>query len=317
MRRIGLIVLMVVALGVLASAGPWTEVASLNVARVKARACVVDGKIYVIGGTDPDKNPAPVEVFDPRAGVWEILGPSPENVSMPCVAAVGGTIYVLAGRTLDKVRLLTGYMWTPGSGELAWTPVPGHMSMAHGDGACAVIGTKIYLISGEDDTLTNEGEDYVKVVDVLDTTTLTWSTAAPITPHQREDFDAVAVGNKIVCLGGQGGPAQSPLAWLDIYDAATDTWTFYEDGAPFPWEHPRLAAVGGTVYALTGKGEGGFTNMRLDLETMTWQRLTPPPVPVFECAVVALDGKIYVIGGKDLDGNVLNKVWVYDPQAEE
>jgi N-acetylneuraminic acid mutarotase len=71
------------------------------------------------------------------------------------------------------------------------------------------------------------------------------------------------------------------------------------------------------VYALTGKGEGGFTNMYLDLETMEWQRLTPPPVPVFECAVVALDEKIYVIGGKDLDGNVLNRVWVYDSQAEE
>jgi hypothetical protein len=64
-----------IVLGLVAlAAEPWTQGPSLNVARYKCRALVLDGKIYVIGGRDP-KNTAPIEVFDPALGKWEIVGP--------------------------------------------------------------------------------------------------------------------------------------------------------------------------------------------------------------------------------------------------
>ncbi|MGC9018766.1 MAG: Kelch repeat-containing protein [Candidatus Bipolaricaulaceae bacterium] len=318
MRRISVLlslVSVVLSLAVLA-AEPWTQGPSLNVARYKCRALVFDGKIYVIGGRDP-KNVAPIEVFDPLSGKWEVVGPSPANAyEMPCVAAVGGKIYSLGGRTADKVRTKVGYVWDPTSGKVEWVQLPGAATQGHGDAAYAVIGTKIYLITGEDDFFSNDGWDYGKAVDVFDTSTYTWSLAAPI-PFGREDFDAVAVGNKIFVFGGQGGAESSAVTWLDIYDAETDSWTHIEEGLPIPWEQPRVAAIGKDIYVVTGKGDAAFFAYKFDTETLTWTEITPPPVPIFECAMVALDGKIYVIGGQDFNGNTLATVWVYDPNLDK
>lgn len=302
--------------GLLAWAAPWTEVAPLNVARSKHRAVVLDGKIYVVGGTDKDGKCAPVEVYDPTTNTWTVLGPSPVNCEMPCLAAVGGKIYSFAGRTLARVRTLAGYVWDPSSGVVSWLPVPAGMTWAHGDAACVVIGTKIYLLSGEDDSLTNIGFDYVEAVDVFDVATGKWSTAAPLTKRGREDFDATAVGTKIVMVGGQGGPDQAALRWLSVYDAETNTWQHWDEGVPIPWEHPRTVTVGEYVYVMTGRGEGAFVNYRLDLATMSWSEHTPPPEPILQGAAVVLGGKIYLIGGVHLDGTLLARVFVYDPGAD-
>ncbi len=319
MKRImySLIAVMLLATG-LAWAEPWTEVAPLNVARYKHRAVVLDGKIYVIGGQAPDKMCAPVEVYDPDTNTWTVVGPGPVNCEGPHLAAMGGTLFVLAGRDLAaKARTLDGYMGTPTSEGIIWEKVPGQPTMAHGDAASGVIGNKIYLISGEDDTLTNLGDDYVQAVDVFDMATLTWSIAASIAPYGREDFDAAVVGTKIITIAGQGGPENTSLRWLNVYDAETDTWEHWEEGVPFGWEHPRAVGIGPYVYVMSGKDEGGFFNFRFDPATMTWTELTPPPEPVQQCALVALDGRIYMIGGVHFDGTILTRVFVYDPQKED
>lgn len=315
--KLGLVV--GVVFGVLtAYATPWSEVAPLNVPRVGARACVVANRIFVVGGEDPEGELAPVEMYDPFTNTWTVLGPSPAIAAGGhIVAAVGDTIFVFAGETPEGERFRGGFFWQVGPGIPDWKVVPGSPSMAHADGAGAVVGTKIYLLTGEDDVLENEGEDYVREVDVFDASTMTWSYAAFIAPYQREDCDAVALEQLIIVLGGQGGPANAAVAWLNIYNARTDTWTHYEEGAPIPWEHPRLAAVGEALYALTGRGEGAFINVRLDLSTMQWTDLTPCPVPVFEPAVVTYADKIFVIGGETLDGTVIGTVWVYDPELDK
>lgn len=318
MRRVAWGVMAVVFLmAVVVWAAPWTEVAPLNVARSKHRAVVLDGKIYVIGGIGPDKKCAPVEVYDPTTNTWTVVGPSPENCETPCLGVFDKTIFVLTGRIpATKTRTLEGYMGTVTAEGISWQKVPGQMTMAHADGASVVIGSRIYMISGEDDTLTNLDDDYVKITDVFDMATLTWTTAAPITPHQREDFDAAAVGSRIVVVGGQGGPENTALAWLTLYDAEANTWQHFDDGLPFPWEHPRAVTWGEHIYLFSGKGEGSFVNLRLDPVTLELTDFTPAPEPIEQCAVVELGGKIYMIGGVHLDGTLLNRVFVYDPRED-
>lgn len=316
-RALLLAILTGVVLGVASSAAePWVEGPALNVARYKCRALVLEGKIYVIGGRDPDKNTAPVEMFDPAVGKWEIVGPSPRNAyEMPCVAGFEGKLYALGGRTSEKVRTKLGYCLDLAVEEASWEKLPGEATFGHGDAGYGVIGSKIYLVSGEDDSLSNEAWDYVKAVDVFDMKDFTWSFATPI-QFGREDFDAIAVGNKIFVFGGQGGAEGTPVTWLDIYDAETDSWEHFEEGLPIPWEQPRVAAIDDQIYLMTGKGDAAFFAYRIDTSTMTWAEITPPPVPIFECALVALDGKVYVIGGQDFEGHVLNTVWIYDPSLD-
>ncbi|MGI8601366.1 MAG: Kelch repeat-containing protein [Verrucomicrobiales bacterium] len=48
----------------------------------------------------------------------------------------------------------------------------------------------------------------------------------------------------------------------------------------------------------------------------TWQTLAPMPSKRQELATAVLDGKIYVIGGYDIDGNSTATVEVYDPDTD-
>jgi len=205
-RALLLAILTGVVLGVASlAAEPWVEGPALNVARYKCRALVLDGKIYVIGGRDPDKNVAPVEVFDPavqwvsgrssaphpktrmRCPAWRASRGSSTHWEMPCVASFEGKLYALGGRTSEKVRTKVGYVLDLAGEGSKWTQLPGTATFGHGDAGYGVIGTKVYLVSGEDDSLPNEGWDYVKAVDVFDMSTHNWSSAAPI-PFGREDF---------------------------------------------------------------------------------------------------------------------------------
>ncbi len=117
-------------------------------------------------------------------------------------------------------------------------------------------------------------------------------------PEARHENALVAVGNKILLIGGRG---EKPI---DIYDASTQTWS---QGAQPPFEVHHLQAVelDGLVYAL-----GGFTG--------SWPHETPlshvliyditenfwaigPEIPKHRrrgaAGVVAHNSKIYLING--------------------
>jgi Kelch motif len=95
---------------------------------------------------------------------------------------------------------------------------------------------------------------------------------------------------------------------------------------PFPRFGMCSARVENTIYLIGGAQSlqgrnlenvrGTSTVQAFNFETMTWDtNIAPLETPrVFACAV-ALDDSIYVMGGVDSLGNVLNTVEVYDPSA--
>lgn len=62
----------------------WTELKPMNIARLNARAMILDGLIYVIGGycyTDDDYSNI-IEIYDPDSDEWhQLLQPR-----SPCIA---------------------------------------------------------------------------------------------------------------------------------------------------------------------------------------------------------------------------------------
>ncbi|CAA7045110.1 unnamed protein product [Microthlaspi erraticum] len=58
----------------------WATLPFMRVPRESAAAGVIDGKIYVLGGSKGDPNPG--EVFDPKTQTWDAL-PLPEPVLLP------------------------------------------------------------------------------------------------------------------------------------------------------------------------------------------------------------------------------------------
>ncbi|HHY46992.1 MAG TPA: hypothetical protein GX506_06810 [Firmicutes bacterium] len=205
-------------------------------------------------------------------------------------------------------------MFDPATGT--WRVLPGESTMGHADGCVAVVGTRVYLFGGEDDSLKNEALDYTKAVDVFDAATETWSTAAPM-PFPRQDFCAVTVGTTIFTVGGQGGLDDTALDVMDGLETKTDTW-FGGMTLPYPWEHPRAAVVNDKVYLLSGKGEGGDFIFEFDPATREFaQKPSSLLTPRFECAVVAFGGKIYIFTGKSLKGDMLTSTEIYDPSLDK
>ena len=54
--------------------GKWVFVKEMNVERCAHAACVVDGKIYVVGGLGGKKIVKPVECYDSSLDTWSIVG---------------------------------------------------------------------------------------------------------------------------------------------------------------------------------------------------------------------------------------------------
>ncbi|XP_065570128.1 kelch-like protein diablo [Artemia franciscana] len=76
----------------------WSEIPPISAQRAGPSACVVKGKIYVIGGWQGTAtNTNKVECFDIARGVWEDKAPMIERRYRPGVSMTNGYIYVLGG----------------------------------------------------------------------------------------------------------------------------------------------------------------------------------------------------------------------------
>lgn len=85
----------------------WHEVASLMQARTGSEACIINNKIYVIGGASENKMKASIEVYEPQLDSWK-KGPTlrQPRSDLNC-AVVGNSIYVMGGfSSTSPVKIL-------------------------------------------------------------------------------------------------------------------------------------------------------------------------------------------------------------------
>jgi len=97
-----ILLVLVLALGLasvgLAAEDTWTYKADMPTARTWVGGCVIDGKIYVIGGaTSQSSVTSAVEVYDPIVDTWTRLANMPSARCYHAACTFDGKIYVFGG----------------------------------------------------------------------------------------------------------------------------------------------------------------------------------------------------------------------------
>jgi Kelch motif len=214
--------------------------------------------------------------------------------------------------TLAMATLMVGAFIRPAqatppadpSFDLTWT-LGATIPNVHQEGAVAVVGSKIYVISGEaGDCSDDNGPDTVtRTVDIYDTASDTFAPGPPVNIGRTEAPLAVTVGNSIYLMGGYVSCNGLAAVQVEKLDLNTNTWSVLGPGsnlpAPLDGYYHCGAAVGSKIYYFEQQGIGVF-----DTTTNTWNVLTASPLltPSYFCRATAVAGQI-VITGPGLNGS--------------
>src|SRR4030095_16695945 len=95
----GLIVGMMVGTAAVsfAAEGVWSRKADMPTKRFGSSIAEVDGKLFIIGGSQSDDRLAHLEVYDPATDSWTSRAEMPTARKDTAAAVVNGIIYVLGG----------------------------------------------------------------------------------------------------------------------------------------------------------------------------------------------------------------------------
>jgi N-acetylneuraminic acid mutarotase len=240
-----------------ASADIWTTPKTIDslINRYDFSSVVINGKIYILGGT-PRKSPfPPLQIFDPTTNTWSTpqVSGAPHMTHAYSTEVINGKIYVLGGFGGNKVDSMD--IFDPQNNT--WTAIKTiGFHLYRGDLASAVVNGKIYVLGG--DSSSNVPLNSVEVFDPSNNTWTSLTTIGGMTP--RWGLTASVVGNKIYAIGGNNG--FTALNTLEVFDPATNTWIQpTTTGNLTPRYSLASAVVNGKIYVLGGDTSGGVSNL--------------------------------------------------------
>ena len=325
-----------------AAANKWRVISELPTQRAEFATAVVDGKIYLIGGTlfehargveRPEFRPgiwrgpfgmSLVEVYDPETNTWQRLADIPTPRSEPMTAVVDGKIYVLAGY-VGKDNLLVNIkhlkvveMYDPQTDT--WIRKQ-DMPTSRTQFGIGVVAGKIYAIGGYVHPRNRKPDEpwRLDLVETYDPATDTWAKRAKM-PTRRDGFGAEVVRETIYAIGGsgwphdgQGGPA---LATIEAYYPKTNRWRKKPDMPTLRWVFSTVV-VAEKIYLIGGTDlQAGDRRLApveaFDPVTEKWRVISVAPAVRLPFSIAAVNGKIYVFGGYDKDWELSPIVEVFD-----
>ena len=203
----------------------------------------------------------------------------------------------------------------PSFTNLTWT-FGAIIPNAHQEGAAAVVGSKIYVISGEDYDCT-EAPPFGTVttaVDIYDTVTNTFAPGPSVNIGRTEAPLAATVGNSVYLIGGDSKCLGPTVVQVEKLDLNTNTWSVLGPGSNLPAPLDGYlhcgAAQGSKIYYFEQQGIGVF-----DTTTNTWNVLTASPLltPSYFCRATTLGSQIVITGpGAENTYQLSQRILVFD-----
>jgi N-acetylneuraminic acid mutarotase len=121
----------------------WSRKASLPVPRTNLSAVALGGKIYAIGGLDPNHATKTVFVYDPRANKWSPGTPLPEKLHATAAVVFQREIWVIGGQ--DAAGHATNRVWIYTPRTHRWRAGP-RMPFRMETAGAAVAGNEIHVV---------------------------------------------------------------------------------------------------------------------------------------------------------------------------
>jgi N-acetylneuraminic acid mutarotase len=206
----------------------------------------VGDKIYVPGGIGAGVQPLDVmEVYDTIEDTWETLEPMPEPLGGYGLAVLDEQIYLFGGRGTSGY-VSTVYRYDPATDEWA-TMQP--MEEARGLLGAATLGDQIYVVGGYDDV------SEFDTCSIYELASDSWSTC-PSMELPRGGLALVTVRDKLYAIGGG---MTNYLAYNEIYDSQTGTWSRIATPVNEEWRGLGAALVGQFVHAIGGWSGGNLS----------------------------------------------------------
>ncbi|MGB7925676.1 MAG: kelch repeat-containing protein [Pyrinomonadaceae bacterium] len=285
-----------------AAQGTWTTETSLPQALQEATVTALNGKVYMIGGSQNQARSNALYAFDPATHAWTTLAPYPgaprDHIG---VAAVGNSIYIMGGITSfpsPTVNTVQKY----DSISNTWTSVAPLPSPRAGMGVAAING-KIYVAGG---FLTQHGQLSTSDFLVYDTANNSWQ-QLPQIPTARDHMAAVTLGGKFYAVGGRPGDTCAPFATIEVYDPATNAWSSLQ---PMTTARGGLMAgtANGRIQVFGGEGAAGNCGIigsaeEYDPATNSWSALPSMPTPRHGTMAATIGNSVYIPGGATATGD--------------
>jgi N-acetylneuraminic acid mutarotase len=234
---------------------------------------------------------------------WKRAAPFPEPDEELYGVACNGKMYVIGGWADGKARG-ANYEYDPATDK--WTKKKSMPRPAH-HAALASYNGKIYVCGGfvpPENTQIPTGGAWQPIDDMwaYDPAADSWSSLAPL-PGKRGSAVAVEAGGKIYVIGGVATVEGSKEPWTMSSGSATSP----ESVSPF--------------FTFFGPARVLGTNDVYDPATNKWESRRPMAVPRNHAFAAAVNGKIYVIGGRTghafiLSATNTNDVEEYDPVSD-
>lgn len=271
----------------------WISRAKVPTSRYAFAACVLDNKIYAIGGWKGYESLAVVEEYDPATDAWTRRSPLQNPRDRLAACALDGKIYAIGGAYgIDQIVKSTVEIYDPMTDS--WSPgvpLPTGLALL---AACVVEG-KIYAIGGASGF---SGPATKLPTYEFDPSTGQWSEKKSMPTH-RCGHGACVIDGKIFTFGGVGNMVA--FDQVEVYDPGTDSW---EQRQPMAMQrfYFETSVVDGKIYAIGGsnlhKIPFDYTD-EYNPSTDTWLSREPMPTKRYGLSACAVNGQIFAIGGSD------------------
>lgn len=260
---------------------------------------------YVAGGIGEDGQPLDLfQGYDLANAAWITLTHLPEPLSQAAMVRAGRYIHVLGGRNADGRPVSRHDAYLLDSGLTSWQSLAPYPSQTAGL-AAAAWGGKLYTVGGVD----AEGTSSVAAWR-YDMTTDKWQRLADL-PQPAGRVGVTAADGYLFAVGGISGTV--PLTMFVRYDPRYDVWF---EGPPLPGGRvaPVVIAGGDYLYVLGGGGFAGSpdlpwpSGLRYDMTQFPaagWEPAdTSGLYPLMGAAGICASGRLWVVGGLDIDGRL-------------